>query len=118
MVSPDVGSVKRTRKVAEMFGAPMAIIDKRRYKQKHDRNYDGNRQCARKNLLLIDDMIDTAGTMTNSIKELKNLGANDIYAAANLWCIIGESHPKFVRGLRKCSLPIPFICQKKKKSKK
>ncbi len=91
VVSPDVGSVKRTRKVAEMFGAPMAIIDKRRYAKNTTEIMTVIGNVQGKNLLLIDDMIDTAGTMTNSIKELKNLGANDIYAAATHGVLSGKA---------------------------
>lgn len=91
IVSPDVGSVKRTRKVAEMFGAPMAIIDKRRYAKNTTEIMTVIGEVKEKNLLLIDDMIDTAGTMTNSINELKNLGANDIYAAATHGVLSGKA---------------------------
>ena len=81
VVSPDVGSVKRARKVAEKFGVPIAIIDKRRPKANvmEVMNIIGDvngRRC-----LMIDDMIDTAGTICQGAQALKDAGAAEIYAA-------------------------------------
>ncbi len=91
VVSPDVGSVKRTRKVAGMLDAPMAIIDKRRYATNATEVMQVIGDVKDKNLLLIDDMIDTAGTMTNSIKALKEMGAKKIYAAATHGVLSGKA---------------------------
>lgn len=91
VVSPDVGSVKRTRKVAGMLDAPMAIIDKRRYATNATEVMQVIGEVEGKNLLLIDDMIDTAGTMTNSIKALKKMGAKKIYAAATHGVLSGKA---------------------------
>ncbi|NMC56652.1 MAG: ribose-phosphate pyrophosphokinase, partial [Eubacteriaceae bacterium] len=91
VVSPDVGSVKRTRKVAGMLDAPMAIIDKRRYATNATEVMQVIGDVKGKNLLLIDDMIDTAGTMTNSIKALKEMGAKKIYAAATHGVLSGKA---------------------------
>ena len=91
VVSPDVGSVKRTRKVAGMLDAPMAIIDKRRYAMNETEVMHVIGEVKGKNLVLIDDMIDTAGTMANSIYALKKQGAKNIYAAATHGVLSGKA---------------------------
>jgi ribose-phosphate pyrophosphokinase len=91
IVSPDVGSAKRTRKVAGMLNAPMAIIDKRRYAMNTTEIMNVIGDVEGKDLLLIDDMIDTAGTMANSIYALKEMGAKSIYAAATHGVLSGKA---------------------------
>ena len=80
VVSPDVGSVKRARKVAEKFGVPIAIIDKRRPKANvmEVMNIIGNVEG--KKCLLVDDMIDTGGTIVQGAQALVDAGATNIYA--------------------------------------
>ncbi len=80
VVAPDLGSVKRARKVAEKFGVPIAIIDKRRPKANvmEVMNIIGDVQD--KTCLMLDDMIDTAGTICQGAKALKDAGAKEIYA--------------------------------------
>ncbi len=79
-VSPDLGSVTRVRQFAEKLEIPIAIIDKRRPKANVSEvmniigNIDG------KNVILVDDMIDTAGTITNAANALKERGAVEVYA--------------------------------------
>ncbi len=80
IVSPDLGSVARSRKFAEMLDAPIAIIDKRRPKANMSEIMNVIGDVAGKNVILIDDMIDTAGTIVNAAKALKDLGAKDVYA--------------------------------------
>ena len=80
IVSPDLGSVARSRKFAEMLDAPIAIIDKRRAKANMSEIMNVIGDVAGKNVILIDDMIDTAGTIVNAAKALKDLGAKDVYA--------------------------------------
>ncbi|SCZ76141.1 ribose-phosphate diphosphokinase [Acidaminobacter hydrogenoformans] len=80
IVSPDLGSVARSRRFAEMLDAPIAIIDKRRPKANMSEIMNVIGDVAGKNVILIDDMIDTAGTIVNAAKALKGLGAKDVYA--------------------------------------
>lgn len=82
VVSPDHGSVVRTRNMAEKLDAPIAIVDKRRPEPNKSEimNIIGNIEG--KNCILLDDMIDTAGTICNAAAALKELGANEVYAAA------------------------------------
>ena len=80
VVSPDLGGVSRARGFAEMLNAPMAIIDKRRPEPgvAEVMNLIGNVEG--KNCILVDDMVDTAGSLTEGARALKKFGANEIYA--------------------------------------
>ncbi len=81
VVSPDLGSVTRTRKLAERLHAPMAIIDKRRPKANVSEIMNIIGDVKGKTCILIDDMIDTAGTISNAANALIDLGAKEVYAA-------------------------------------
>ncbi len=80
VVSPDIGSVTRSRKVAERLGCPLAIIDKRRPRANvmEVMNIIGN--VKDKRCLLVDDMIDTAGTIVQGAEALVSAGAKEIKA--------------------------------------
>lgn len=83
IVSPDVGSVARARAVATKLNCPMAIIDKRRPKanQLEVMNIIGD--VKGKKCLMVDDMIDTAGTICQGAEALYNHGASEIYACCS-----------------------------------
>ena len=80
VVSPDVGSVARARKIAQKINCPMAIIDKRRpmANQVEIMNIIGD--VKGKTCLLVDDLIDTAGTICQGAQALHDNGAKEIYA--------------------------------------
>ncbi|TXC85004.1 ribose-phosphate diphosphokinase [Metabacillus litoralis] len=80
IVSPDHGGVTRTRKLADKLKAPIAIIDKRRPKPNvvEVMNIVGNIEG--KTAILIDDIIDTAGTITLAANALVENGAKEVYA--------------------------------------
>ena len=80
VVAPDVGAVKRSRKVAEKFGVPLAIIDKRRPKANVMEVMSIIGDVKGKRCLMIDDMIDTAGTLCQGAQAIKDAGATEIYA--------------------------------------
>ncbi|MEW5954753.1 MAG: ribose-phosphate pyrophosphokinase [Bacillota bacterium] len=79
VVSPDLGGVTRARDLAERIGAPIAIIDKRRPEPNvaEIMNIIGSIQG--KKVIMIDDIIDTAGTIVQGSAALKDWGAGDIY---------------------------------------
>ncbi|NLK22154.1 MAG: ribose-phosphate pyrophosphokinase [Epulopiscium sp.] len=79
-VSPDLGSVGRTRAFATKLDIPIAIIDKRRPKANVSEvmNIIGNIEG--KKVILVDDMIDTAGTITNAANALRDRGATEVMA--------------------------------------
>lgn len=84
VVSPDIGGVRRAREFAQAIGAPLAIIDKRR---------DGPNQVAevvhvigkvyRRVAILVDDIVDTAGTLTMAAHALLRRGVTDVYACCS-----------------------------------
>ncbi|WP_438823896.1 ribose-phosphate diphosphokinase [Bacillus sp. JJ1566] len=80
VVAPDQGGVVRARKLASQLNAPIAFIDKRRPKPNVAQimNIVGNIEG--KNAIIIDDLIDTAGTITIAAKALKEMGAKGVYA--------------------------------------
>ena len=82
VVSPDHGSVTRARNLAQYLNCPIAIIDKRRPEPNKSEimNIIGNIED--KNCIIVDDMIDTAGTICNAANAIKDLGAKSVRAAA------------------------------------
>ncbi len=82
IVSPDHGSVPRARKMAEPLNCPIAIVDKRRPEPNKSEIMNIIGDIEGKHCILIDDMIDTAGTITNAANALKDLGALSVRAAA------------------------------------
>jgi ribose-phosphate pyrophosphokinase len=82
VISPDVGSAKMARGFAKRLDATMGIIDKRRPAANVSEVMNVIGEVEGKDCLLSDDMIDTAGTMAEAARALKDRGANDIYACA------------------------------------
>jgi len=80
VVSPDLGSVTRARKFADRLHAPIAIIDKRRPKANVSEIMNVIGDVKDKYVILVDDMIDTAGTITNAANALKDMGAKEVFA--------------------------------------
>ncbi|WP_097027770.1 ribose-phosphate diphosphokinase [Clostridium peptidivorans] len=80
VVSPDLGSVTRARKFADRIHAPIAIIDKRRPKPNVSEIMHIIGDIKDKTCILVDDMIDTAGTITNGASALLKMGAKEVYA--------------------------------------
>lgn len=79
VVSPDHGGVTRARKLAEFLKSPIAIIDKRRPKANVAEIMNIVGEVKGKTCVIIDDMIDTAGTITLAADALMEKGAKDIY---------------------------------------
>jgi ribose-phosphate pyrophosphokinase len=82
VVAPDVGSAKMARGFAKRLDASLAIIDKRRPQANVAEVVNVVGEVEGRDCLLADDMIDTAGTVTESARALKELGARDIYICA------------------------------------
>lgn len=91
VVSPDLGSVTRARKFADKLHAPIAIIDKRRPKANVSEIMNIIGDIEGKRCILIDDMIDTAGTITNAANALKELGAKNVYACCTHGVLSGPA---------------------------
>ena len=80
VVSPDLGSVTRARNYASRLNVPIAIVDKRRPKPNVSEVMNIIGDIKDKKVILVDDMIDTAGTIVNGAKALKERGAVEVYA--------------------------------------
>jgi ribose-phosphate pyrophosphokinase len=81
-VSPDAGGVERTRAYAKRMGADLAIIDKRREAQNVSEVMHIIGDVEGRDCVILDDMIDTAGTMCNAARALTEQGAKRVLAAA------------------------------------
>ncbi len=83
VVSPDLGSVTRARNFATRLGCPIAIIDKRRQRANVSEVMNIIGEVKDKKVILVDDMIDTAGTLCNAAKAVVEIGgATEVYAGA------------------------------------
>lgn len=91
VVSPDLGSVTRARKFADRLHAPIAIIDKRRPKANVSEIMNIIGDIEGKQCILIDDMIDTAGTIANAANALMELGATKVYACCTHGVLSGPA---------------------------
>lgn len=91
VVSPDLGSVTRARNFADKLHAPIAIIDKRRPRANVSEIMNIIGEVKGKKCILIDDMIDTAGTIANAANALKDLGAKNVYACCTHGVLSGPA---------------------------
>ena len=82
IVAPDAGSTKRAHSFAKMLGSGMAIIDKRRDRPNEVSEAVLVGDVTNKICILVDDMIDTAGTITKAAEELSKKGAKETYICA------------------------------------
>ena len=97
VVSPDVGGIKMARAYGKALGAGLAVVDKRRL--------DGEKvatgyvigEVKGKNVLIIDDLISTAGTITEAARVLKERGAKDIYVGATHPVFCGPAHERLAK---------------------
>ena len=80
VVSPDLGGVTRARNFANLLDLPIAIIEKRRPKANVSEVMNVIADIEGTNVVIIDDIIDTAGTITKAASVLKNFGAKKVYA--------------------------------------
>ncbi len=94
VVSPDHGGTTRARKFALYFDAPIAIIDKRRPRPNVAEVMNIIGEVKDKHAILVDDIVDTAGTITVAANALRDAGAKDIYVACSHPIL---SHPAIER---------------------
>ncbi len=81
VVSPDVGGIKIARSYAKRLGVPLVVIDKRRPSQNVAEVVHIIGEVEGKNVLIVDDLIDTGGTFVGAVQALKDRGAKDIYGS-------------------------------------
>ena len=80
MVSPDVGGVGRARAMAKVLNSDLAIIDKRRERAGHSEVMNVIGEIRGRRCVLVDDMVDTAGTLCNAAEALMREGAESVHA--------------------------------------
>ena len=94
VVAPDVGSLKMARAYSKKLGASLAFIDKRRPKQNVAEVMNIIGEVADKNILIVDDLIDTAGTITNAAVALKERGALNIMTTCTHPILSGPAYQR------------------------
>ena len=94
VVAPDVGSAKMARGFAKRLNASLAIIDKRRPQPNVSEVVNVVGDVAGHDCILVDDMIDTAGTVSEASRALKKLGAEDIYICATHALLSGPARQR------------------------
>jgi len=103
VVSPDTGGVERARAFAKKLKAPLAIIDKRREDEHVVEMFNVIGEVAGKTCLIVDDMVDTAGTLVKSAQALKEKGADKVFAC----CTHGVFAENAVKNI--CQAPIEEV---------
>ncbi len=94
VVSPDAGGVERARSFAKRLGSNLAIIDKRRSKPNESEVMNVIGDVTGKDAVLLDDMVDTAGTLVRAANALQNAGARNIYACCTHPVLSGSAVDK------------------------
>ena len=108
VVSPDAGGVERARAFAKKLDSPLAIVDKRRVDIDVSEVMHLIGDVRGRATLIIDDIIDTAGTLVKTAEALLKEGATKVYAPARTRCFPGRRWSAFARRpSRKSSSPIP-----------
>lgn len=94
IVSPDVGGVVRARAIAKRLNADLAIIDKRRERAGVSEVMNIIGEVKGQDCILVDDIVDSAGTLCNAAVALKNAGANSVHAYVTHGVLSGEAVEK------------------------
>jgi ribose-phosphate pyrophosphokinase len=94
VVAPDVGSLKMSRAYSKKLGSSLAFIDKRRPKQNVAEVMNIIGEVSGKNVLIVDDLIDTAGTITNAAVALKERGALSVMATCTHPILSGPAYQR------------------------
>ena len=98
VVSPDVGGVVRARALAKQLGCDLAIIDKRRPKANVSEVMHVIGEIEGRNCVIMDDMIDTAGTLVKAAEVLKERGAKQVYAYCTHPIFSGPAIDRIAKG--------------------
>ena len=100
-VAPDVGGTQRARALGNLLNVGLAIVDKRRPKpgQSQVMNVIGN--VKDKTCIIVDDLIDSGGTIVNAAKALKDRGAKDVYVYITHGVLTGEAVKKIQKSVIK-----------------
>ena len=103
VVSPDTGGVERARSFAKKMNVPLAIIDKRREDADVVEMFNVVGEVKGKTCLIVDDMVDTAGTLVKSAEALRDKGAVKVFACCTHGVFAGDAIKKI------CSAPLEQV---------
>jgi ribose-phosphate pyrophosphokinase len=98
IASPDIGGVARARSFAKTMGLEIVIIDKRREKANESEVMNIIGSVEGKDVIVIDDMIDTAGTIVKAARALKDSGATSVMAFCSHPVLSGPAHERILTG--------------------
>ncbi len=117
IASPDIGGVARARSFAKKLDVDIAIVDKRREKANESEVMNVIGDVEGKDVILVDDMIDTAGTITKAAKALKERGATSVMACCTHPVLSGPAYERITKGeldelLVTDSIPLKQKCEK------
>lgn len=119
VVSPDLGGVTRARKLADALGLDIAIIEKSRPKPNESQVMNVIGEFKDKNCIIIDDIIDTAGTITNAANALVEKGANKVYISATHGVLSKDAVQKIENSVvEECVITDTIALPESKKSNK
>ncbi len=97
VVAPDVGALKRARAYARRLDADLAVLDKRRPRQNETEVVNIIGEVEGRNVIIIDDIVDTAGTLTSGAAALRRAGAMEITAACTHALLSGPAYERLER---------------------
>lgn len=109
IVSPDYGGVKRARRIAESLNVPLAIVDKRRPKPNVAESINVLGDVKNRVCVLVDDIVDTGGTMLAGCKLLKQNGASKIIIMATHGLFNGNAIEKFIKEFNNGNIEAVYI---------
>jgi ribose-phosphate pyrophosphokinase len=98
IASPDIGGVARARYFAQKLGLEMVIVDKRREKANESEVMNIIGDVEGRDVIMIDDMVDTAGTMVKAAAALKSRGATSVMACATHAVLSGKAYDNIEKG--------------------
>lgn len=99
IASPDIGGIARARSVAKDLGLDIVIVDKRRERANESEVMNIIGDVKDKEVILVDDIIDTAGTIVKAAKSLKDKGAKSITACCTHADLSGEAYERIASGI-------------------
>jgi len=119
-VAPDVGGTERARALGKLLGAGLAIVDKRRPKPGQSKVMNVIGEVKDQTCIIVDDIIDSGGTIVNAAKALKERGAKEVYVYITHAVLSGEAINKIEKSQIKKLITTDTIDNSKKinKSKK
>ena len=99
IASPDIGGVARARQYADKLGYDLVIVDKKREKANESQVMNIIGDVKGKDVILVDDMVDTAGTLVKAAEVLKQKGANSVMACCTHGVLSGPAYDRVANGV-------------------